>query len=197
MSEPIYYSKIEFQEGFSLSKPRKIISINLIEQEFALQILKWPRHGVVIEHFETDNSVQGSQPLHYGTSGVFMGNAHTDFNSKLLPYESNEPAVLFAYSEKISKARMNTLKLFCDATEFEPYRSKNMFMEDSSCIGYRDTATMQFIGITDSPIPIIHLPMNILHDIENEWPHERLYRHIITAFFKHNSAIKKWASHME
>lgn len=43
-------------------------------------------------------------------------------------------------------------------------------------VGYRDDYWIDFVGITDSYIPKIELPMTILYDEVHMWPNERLYQ---------------------
>lgn len=72
---------------------------------------------------------------------------------------------------------------FIKAFDFEPYRDKKQFLHFSDgFVGYGDEYWMNFVGITDSYIPKIELPMTILYDDTYIWPNERLYQYLIKTY---------------
>ena len=53
---------------------------------------------------------------------------------------------------------------YCNALDFEPYRNREMSMDDEGYCGYRDEVNVSFTGITDSYISMIKLPMDYYDD---------------------------------
>ena len=190
--EPVYFSKIEFQEGLLLTYPKRIISLNLVEQELGFQVLRWKKHGTVIEKNRVEEQSGKLHSYRTGCPALFMSNEKTDFQSQLMTYEDDEPEVLFSYGKKLSKAQMHNLLPYCNANDFEPFRNLEVTPEDLGWLCYRDTMRMQFIGVTDSHIPIMTLPMIFHCCEEQESPSERLYNYIVKNFFAHNFELKKW-----
>ena len=74
--------------------------------------------------------------------------------------------------------QMKELLTYCDTSDFEPYRNREMKMSDEGYIGYRDEVQLDFMAITDSYIPKIELPMDYLYDESRTWPSEKLYQYV-------------------
>lgn len=54
MNEPIYFSKIQFVEGFIYNEPRSVIFIDLLKRELSYQVFSWKRNMPTIQGEKKD-----------------------------------------------------------------------------------------------------------------------------------------------
>lgn len=99
---------------------------------------------------------------------------------------------IFSYVIQLSNEQIAMLLPYCNALDFEPYRDKEMSMDDEGYIGCRDEVQMSFTAITNSYIPKIELPMSYYYDEAHIWSSERLYRYLFKTYFENNKDLKKW-----
>ncbi len=66
--------------------------------------------------------------------------------------------------------------------EFEPYRDREMSMDDEGYCGYRDEIMVKFVGVTDSYIPKMEWDIQYYYDKEHIWPSERLYHYVLSKY---------------
>ena len=202
MDEPFYFSKIQFNESYHCSSIHHDITIfiNLVQQELSVQRYRWHRspcpaiQGTLRAedlYHETDElsslNLTLSDLIAYidkdddkrDTLGCacLYSTEHTNFKPTLrrLPYYTSEVTTLLA--RKLTDEEMKELLPLCDARKFESYRNKEMSMCDEGFIGYRDCFTVVFCGVSDSPLPMITLPMTLCYD--PPVPTEPLYSYII------------------
>lgn len=193
MGQPIYFSKIEYRERIGYGNVRSVLLLNLIEGELSYQVYKWKREMPVVskkEHLELPNGEMFD--IDVNLPARIMKNEKTEFKKTLLSTDCYSQEVCFSYAIKLTKEKIDDLKPFCNALEFDLFRNKKMSMEDEGYIGYRDEVHLEFIGITDSYIPKIELPMDCYYDDEHIWPSERLYRYLAYTYLNNNKKLKGW-----
>ena len=76
----------------------------------------------------------------------------------------------------LDETEMQSLLPFLRAELFEPYRDREDMHDE---VGYLDESWRMFTGISDSHVPMISLPMNVIHDLAHRWPTELLYEQIV------------------
>ena len=76
----------------------------------------------------------------------------------------------------LDETEMQSLLPFLRAELFEPYRDREDMHDE---VGYLDESWRMFTGISDSHVPMIRLPMNVIHDLAHRWPTELLYEQIV------------------
>lgn len=89
---------------------------------------------------------------------------------------------------------MNSILPMCNALDYEPYRTREMSMDDDGYIGYRDEVRLSFGAVTNDYLPLIRLPMKYYYDEEHIWPNEKLYRHLVTIYLMPDKKIRKWVT---
>ena len=184
MSEKVYFSKVEFREYIGFGKLKSILLLNLVEGTLAYQVYETEERmhapaitGVKMEEFRGHTwEVDISKPA------MRMRNGKTGFESVLLVDDIDDKEVVFSYTRNLSECKRKELLPLCNALDFEPYRGREMSMADEGYCGYRDEIRLCFIGVTDSYIPKMELPMDCLYDEAHIWPSEKLYRYIIKTF---------------
>lgn len=62
----------------------------------------------------------------------------------------------------------------------------------TGCNGYLDGGSADFCGITDSPLPLLHLHMCYCYDEAHLHPAEKLLRQLLS-HLPRNPAAKKWS----
>ena len=75
---------------------------------------------------------------------------------------------------------------YCNVADFEAYRNREMSMADPGYCGYRDEIKLSFVGVTDSHVPLIKLPMDYYYDEDHIWSSEKLYRFVINKYMTNN-----------
>ncbi|UPQ85929.1 hypothetical protein M0R79_00705 [Ignavigranum ruoffiae] len=105
---------------------------------------------------------------------------------QLATYELREEVVR-SRGIKLSEEQIKLILPYCKVSDFEPYRNRKMDMKDPGYIGYRDGVSMEFIGVSNSGLPVIQLPMDYYFTAEYEWPSERLYRVLVTEVLNKDS----------
>ena len=192
MIEPIYFSKIEFCESIGYGNVSSIMLLNLFEKTLSYQKFDRKKQMPVIQEIESEK--WGDEIFSYTVSrpAKIIKNAKTDFKAQLLPDEEYTEDVTFSYVIQLSNEQIAMLLPYCNALDFEPYRDKEMSMNNEGYIGYRDEVQMSFTAITNSYIPKIELPMSYYYDEAHIWPSERLYRYLFKTYFENNKDLKKW-----
>lgn len=111
------------------------------------------------------------------------------------PYSSpDDREAVFSYMIKLTDEEMKSILPYCNALDFEPFRGRQMELDDAGFIGYRDEIRLKFRAFTDSHLPMIELPMYFYYDEAHIWPSEKLYRFLFENYFEGNQELKKWIS---
>ncbi|MDD3417082.1 MAG: hypothetical protein PHY47_24320 [Lachnospiraceae bacterium] len=192
MDKPIYFSKVEYQTRVGYGEVSNVLLLDIEKQELSYQVFHYHRQmpsvqGIVSEEWNGNNyTYDVSSPARIAR------NANTNFKPQLLKSDQYEKEVVFSYGIKISDAQMKELLPYCNALDFEPYRAKEMSMDDPGFIGYRDEIRVDFTGITNSYIPKLELPMSYFYDEEHIWPSEKLYRYLMKTFLENKKKLKGW-----
>lgn len=192
MTKPIYFSKIEYCKSIGRDNVSSIMLLNLTEKTLSYQVLdkkeQMPAIQGVISEVWDDKvySYTISKPARV------IRNGKTEFKPQLLPIEQYDETVKFSYAVNLTDEQMKNILPYCNALKFDPYRNKEMSMNDDGYIGYRDEVRMSFTAITDSYIPKIELPMSYYYDEKHIWPSERLYRYLVKTYFENNKKVKGW-----
>lgn len=192
MSKPVYFSKIEYVESIGYGRRNSVILLNLVEKELSYQVFEEKRQMPVIQGIETE--IWFGKEHTYGVSypARIVRNSQTGFKDKLLKCNFCEKNVVFSKGFKLKNNQIKAILPYCNALDFEPYRNREMSMNDEGYAGYRDEVSLKFRAITDDYIPMIELPMSYYYDKEHIWPSEKLYKYIITNFFSNNKEMKGW-----
>lgn len=175
------FTKVQFKEYWPQGL-RSILLLNISEkvisyQQYSMSIAK--------EYAPDIPVIEGVEFRKYGNSIIdidtsrparVMKNGKNGFKTQLIGTEKYVYDVINSYSMKLSDEDIANILPYCDASDFEPFRDKEMDMKDPGYIGYRDEINMHFEGITDSYIPYMKLPMDYFYDEAHEWPSEKLYR---------------------
>lgn len=196
MSEPIYFSKVEFVEyrGTPDLVCDKIVFLNVPERELSYQVLEYKYPSPAIVRVKSVNVAGHQFTDTLGKGAKYIRNPYTN-NENVLICDDMEPEVLFSYGMKIPQKRMSELLSYCNALDFEPYRGRKPELSDEGVIGYRDEVGMRFRGITNSNIPLLELSMNYYYDEKHIWPTEKLYRYIVKTYFENNTDLKDQGPH--
>ena len=192
VNEPIYFTKILFTEGLSHNFPRSKILLDLPNRELRYQVYSWKRNMPVIQGIEKAELLSAIKHRDFAYPAKRIKNGKTNFEAIIVKDEWWKEQIDFDYGMKLSEQSYNALLPYCNALDYEPYRDKEMSMDDEGYIGYRDEINVTFSAITDSYIPYIELPMNYYYDEAHIWPSEKLYRYIYRAFLNNDRKLKKW-----
>ena len=191
MENPIYFSKVEFREYIGITL-KSCLLLNLAEKRLSYQVFRYKTQMPTIQGIIKFEEWYGNEYYDISYPARIMKNEKTDFQPELLKTEQYEQEVVFSYGIKLSNKQMCKLLPFCNALDFEPFRDREMSMNDDGFIGYRDEVRMRFRAITNSHIPLIELSMDYYYDEQHIWPSEKLYRYLLTTFFENNRKTKKW-----
>lgn len=187
---PIYFSKIEFREALWMYKnerpawgDERRIFIDLVNKELSFQVLRTgPDMASRIYTYETsymlgvpEDENRPTRIIHYGKNGQTSVKVFADITNT---------NVIDSRGIRLTDEEMTDLLPYCNAIDFEPYRGREMSMDDPGYRGYRDEITVTFTGITDSYIPKLDLPMDYVYDKKHEWPSERLYEFIYEKYIE-------------
>ena len=190
MSQPVYFSKVEFREEIGHGICTNIILLNLPARELSYQTLCYKRRMPVIQGAMTEQFRSGQYTFDISSPAMYISNEKTGFKPRLLKCDALEQEVVFSYGMKLTDAQYEDLLPYCNALDFEPYRDREMSMDDEGYVGYRDEVRMYFSAITDLPIPMLELPMCYHYDETHIWPSEKLYRYLVENFFESNEVLK-------
>lgn len=183
MSEAIYFSKVEFREFLGYAKEEFRLVLDLVNKELSYQEFEQKRNmpsacGIVTEEWNGRlYNYQISFPMKK------VRNGKTNFEGIMIEDEQMEQMITFSYGIRLSDEEMNKLLPYCNTLDFEPYRNREMSMDDPGFLGYRDEVNMYFTAITDSFIPKIELSMAYYFDEAHIWPSEKLFRYLVDTFF--------------
>ena len=192
MDKPIYFSKIEFCETIGYGNPSSVIILNIPTRELSYQVFDWKYQSPAIQGIEAEKFNEQILSYDTGYPAKWITSDKTNFKPTLFKDEHYKQEVIFSYAIKLNEQQMEKLLKLCNASEFESFRNKQMIMGEDGYCGYRDGVRVRFIGITDSHIPKIELPMDYYYDDEHIWPSEKLYRYIITHIFDKQKKMKGW-----
>lgn len=192
MSQPIYYSKVEFREETGHGRRTNIILLNLPAKELSYQTFCYKQRMPVTQENTTMQLRSGQYTFDTSSPAMYISNEKTGFKPRLLKCDALEQEVVFSYSIKLTDEQYKKLLPYCKALDFEPYRNRKMSMDDEGYVGYRDEVRMYFSAVTDSPIPMLELPMCYYYDEAHIWPSEKLYRYLVKNFFDSNLALKDY-----
>lgn len=190
MSEAIYFSKVEFREFLGYAKEEFRLVLDLVNKELSYQEFEQKRNmpsacGIVTEEWNGRlYNYQISFPMKK------VRNGKTNFEGIMIEDEQMDQMITFSYGIRLSDEEMNKLLPYCNALDFEPYRNREMSMDDPGFLGYRDEVNMYFTAITDSFIPKIELPMAYYFDEAHIWPSEKLFRYLVDTFFSKTKKLR-------
>ena len=193
--EYIPFSKIEFHESFWMFRKgmpvwgdEKIIFLDIPKRELSVQVI---RTGQNLSN--KIYSIEAGWRLGYPNENVkqmlSMRAGKNGFQQVQVQTKDTSSKVIFSEGIELCEEQMEELLPLCNALDFEPFRNREMSMDDPGYRGYRDEVTMWFRGITDSYIPKIELPMELLYDEKHTWPSEKLYQYIWENFLKDNKKL--------
>lgn len=188
--KPIYFSKVEYIECLGPVTPRRSIILDLVNKELVYQVFEWSKEMPAIQFAGMFKCGDFEDEFNYGVPSRVIRNGKNNFKGQVLRSESWTQEIVFSYGKKLSDKQVEELLPYCNALEFEPYRGKEMSMDDEGFIGYRDEISTYFTAITESYIPKLELPMNYYYDEEHIWPSEKLYRYLIKTYFENNKKLK-------
>ena len=181
MADDIYFSKIEFREfiGYQLNS---ILLLNLVEGTLAYQVYEPSKikKSPAITGIATEKFMGHTWDYELRKPAVRMRNSQTEFEPVVIEDVMEENDVVFSYAYHFSKDELIELLSYCNVADFEAYRNREMSMEDPGYCGYRDEIKLSFVGVTDSYVPLIKLPMDYYYDEAHRWPTEALYQYVIT-----------------
>lgn len=194
MADDIYFSKIEFREhiGYQLNS---ILLLNLVEGTLAYQVYEPSKikKSPAITGIATEEFMGHIWDYEIRKPAVRMRNTKTEFEPVVIEDVMEENDVVFSYAYHFSKDELMELLSYCNVADFEVYRNREMSMEDPGYCGYRDEVKLGFVGLTDSYVPMIKLPMSYYYNEEYIWPSEKLYRFIINKYMS-GKKLCKWVT---
>ena len=194
MADDIYFSKIEFREhiGYQLNS---ILLVNLVEGTLAYQVYEpsMIKKSPAITGIATEEFMGHTWDYEIRKPAVRMRNSKTEFAPVVIEDVMEEYDVVFSYAYHFSEAELVELLSYCNVADFEVYRNREMSMEDPGYCGYRDEVKLGFVGLTDSYVPMIKLPMSYYYNEEYIWPSEKLYRFIINKYMT-GKKLCKWVT---
>ena len=194
MADDIYFSKIEFREyiGYQLNS---ILLINLVEGTLAYQVYEPSKikKSPAITGIATEEFMGHTWDYELRKPAVRMRNSKTEFEPVIIEDVMEENDVVFSYAYHFSKDELMELLFYCNVADFEAYRNREMSMADLGYCGYRDEIKLCFVGVTDSHVPLIKLPMDYYYDEDHIWPSEKLYRFVINKYMT-SKKLSKWVT---
>ena len=175
----IYFTKIEFTEW--LCPYTSHIVIDIPNEEMYVQRYKdtykrfLPSSREEVEYYESNGELR---TYRIGHTDVLMKSGKTGERRSRAEYPKSSEELVYSYGIKLQKKDILGLKPYTRAMDFEPYRDREMSMNDEGYIGYRDEVSLYFCATSDSYLPLIRLPMMYYYDEEHIWPSEKLYRYL-------------------
>ena len=188
--EPVYFSKIQFRQTAWMYKHQRIawgeercIFLDLVNKELSYQLIK-TGHDMASRIYTYETSYMLGIPNDDNRPTRIIHNGKNGETSVKVFADVENTQVVDSRGIRLTDAEMEELLPYCNAIDFEPYRGREMSMDDPGYRGYRDEISITFTGITDSYIPKIDLPMDYIYDKKHEWPRERLYEYIYEHFME-------------
>lgn len=200
MGDSIYFTKVEFRryEGFD-----GIISnyvLDLVNKELVYQIFgekKNPTPAAMA--FGTTYDVVHGHLMEWGPDDVIyrlvvelnsnfphpfsdIRSGKTNFKANFVKQEEYDREVKLSKGLRLSDDDIAGLLPYCNALEYEGYRNRIPSMNDLGYRGYLDGQELYFIGVSDSYLPVIMLPMYYAYDKKHIWPCEKLYEYMMANF---------------
>lgn len=193
MKEKIYFTKVQFNECGHRWK--STLLLNLVEGTLAYQVydFKIKDYPPAITGIKTEEYRGHLWEEKINIPAIRMRNGKTNFKPVLLKKEMIEKKVKFSYTHKFTEKELENLLQYCNALDFEPYRGREMSMQDEGYCGYRDEIDMSFTAISNSYIPKLELPMDYYYDEKHIWPSEKLYRYVIKNFMS-DKKLRYWVT---
>ena len=192
MSEPIYFSKVEYREVIGCDYTSSIMLLDIAQRELSYQVFRRRRQMPGMSGMQIEESFGQTWTEDVAVPIKKVRNGKNGFEERTIKDDSFEQEVVFSCGVQLTEEQMKKLLPYCDALDFEPYRDKKMSVLDEGCIAYRDEVKLYFTAISDSYIPKIELPMNYYYDDAHIWPSEKLYRYLVKTYFKGNKEVKGW-----
>lgn len=187
----MYFTKIEFQE--KSSDICTFLSLNLVTKEIAYNVIKFTFTGAggiqKMQAIKINDSVFSAETASRAT---YVASDKTAFIPELLITEERKEEILFSYKKEFSETQLKKLLPYCKVSDFEAYRNKAFSISDQGAVAYRDEVSLIFRGTSDSPVPYIEIPMNIIYDDNHSLPAEKLYEYILSTFFIKNKEVRRW-----
>ena len=166
--------------------------LNIPERELSYQVYDWKRQMPAIEGVQTEQWGEHTWTHSVAIPAKRIRNEKTGFEPQMIKDEQYEVETAFSQAIRLTDEEMEVLLPYCNALDFEPYRNREMKMDEEGYIGYRDEVHLYFKAITDSYISLLELPMDYYYDDEHIWPSERLYRYLVKTFFEGNKKLRGW-----
>ncbi len=212
ISRPLYFSRIEFRQ-YSGVGLHSILFLNTVEQQLSYQLYDRVLKATTIHGERSYELNGKYFSWSYGKPGGVLKSWKGGYKKQLLPESDDEILkmsdyfssvdndnpkrpdwksccfgndsykVVYSKGINILDEMMPELLSYCDARDFEPFRNRKMDLNDKGWVGYRDELDMSFTGITNSYIPKLSLPMDLLYDEDHIWPSEKLYQYLVATFF--------------
>lgn len=150
MADAIYFSKIEYREVIGYGNTSSIMLLNIPERELSYQVYDWKRRMPAIEGVQTEQCGNHTWTYSITAPAKRIRNEKTGFEPQMIRDEPYESEIAFSYAIKLTEEQMEHLLPYCNALDFEPYRDREMKMDEEGYIGYRDEVRLFFKAITDS-----------------------------------------------
>ncbi|MBQ7999654.1 MAG: hypothetical protein IJ298_00370 [Ruminococcus sp.] len=188
----MYFSKIEFQER----RPDNIytyLSLNLTSKEIAYNVIRYTHtSSAVIQKLQTTQFRDLTVSSEATSAAKYLASGKSDFKPELLITEEDKEEVLFSYAEKFTDAQLKKLLPYCKVSAFEPYRNRSFLTSDKCTAGYYDEISLNFRGVSNSPVPYIEISMDIITYDNHTLPTTKLYEYIFNNFFIVNKEVYRW-----
>ncbi|MDD7641116.1 MAG: hypothetical protein PUK75_01305 [bacterium] len=192
MTGAVYFSQIEYREVIGDGNRSSIMLLNIPERELSYQVYDWKRQMPAIEGVQTEQWGEHTWTHSVAIPAKRIRNEKTGFETQMIKDEQYEAETAFSHAIRLTDEEMEVFLPYCNALDFEPYRNREMKMDEEGYIGYRDEVHLYFKAITDSYIPLLELPMDYYYDDEHIWPSERLYRYLVKTYFEGNKKLLGW-----
>lgn len=193
MDKPIYFTRMYFiKEIWGMNE---ILVLNLSARELSFQRENSHRReeGAAISGITKLSLRDKVIPIEFRMPARMISHQKTGFQPRMVQDEWDEWEVGFSHKINLTETDVQELLPYCNARDFEPFRHRTMTFDEPGYAGYRDELKrMFFVGFTDSHLPKIKLPMDLIYNEPYAWPSERLLRYIERTFFIDKKTKKPW-----
>lgn len=191
--KPIYFSKVEYVEILGYGMRKCVMLLDIENRELSYQVyVPLKREMPAIQGIETFSIENYSHTYDVSYPARVIKNGKNGFQRQLIQAEWDKYEIVFSDGIKITEEQMEKLLPYCNALDFEPYRGREMSMDDEGYIGYRDEINTYFTAITNSHIAKLELPMDYYYDEEHIWPSEKLYRYLVQNFYQDKKKYRQY-----
>ena len=111
----------------------------------------------------------------------------TGFRPVTLPVSGERETISFSVGFRLTPAQRQELLPYCNALDFEPFRGKPV----PTAEGCGGEERLILRAVSDSPLPLLTLPVPLSHNEAQPWPGERLYRYLMKQFFGTSKALRR------